>query len=240
MSYILEALRRADTERENAIPNLSTALSSATLKDEASRARSPWLWIAAGLGLGLMLTGVSHFLTTDPPEKSAPAATVAVAPSIDAIMAPSPQAMQTPIQLQQQRALTSIPSTKVPSITPIVASSSPVPPPVAPEPLPRARPKAPPAPAPTATVAAAKVPAQAQAQAQANLLSELPDDIRRSLPSLQVGGSVYSDQPANRLLILNGQPFHEHDSPLPDLQIESIQLKKAFLNFKGYRYQIDY
>lgn len=68
----------------------------------------------------------------------------------------------------------------------------------------------------------------------------MPAEIRRELPSLQVGGSVYSDDPGSRLLILNGQLFHERDQIQTGLVLEQIRAKSAILNFKGYRYQISY
>ena len=71
-------------------------------------------------------------------------------------------------------------------------------------------------------------------------LAELPAELRRRLPGLAVGGSVYSSQPASRLLILNGQAFHEGDTLAPGLTLELIQLKSAVLRFDGRRFTIAY
>jgi general secretion pathway protein B len=70
--------------------------------------------------------------------------------------------------------------------------------------------------------------------------AELPDDIRRELPTLAVGGAMYSENAVNRMLIINGQVFHERDKLSPNLTLVQIKLKNAVLEFKGYRYSISY
>jgi general secretion pathway protein B len=68
----------------------------------------------------------------------------------------------------------------------------------------------------------------------------LPDDIRRDLPKIAVGGSIYSDSSASRFVIVNGQLYHEGDSVAPDLVLQQIKLKSAVLVFRGYRYGITF
>ena len=70
--------------------------------------------------------------------------------------------------------------------------------------------------------------------------NELPENIRRELPQLVIGGAMYSKTPANRMLILNGQVFHEGDKVGGELVLEQIKLKSAVLAYKGYRYNINY
>ena len=101
-----------------------------------------------------------------------------------------------------------------------------------------------PKPASRVTAAAPSTAAAASASAVAEprvyQLSELPDEIRRELPTLAVGGAMHSQNPANRLLIVNGQTFHEGDKLAPNLSLEQIRLKSAVLEYKGYRYGITY
>jgi len=68
----------------------------------------------------------------------------------------------------------------------------------------------------------------------------LPDDIRRELPQLTVGGAMHSDVAANRMLVLNGGVFREGDQPAPGVVLEEIRLKSAVLRYKGHRYSISY
>jgi general secretion pathway protein B len=93
---------------------------------------------------------------------------------------------------------------------------------------------------PAARVAASSASAPAAAEPRVYQLSELPDEIRRELPTLAVGGAMYSQNPANRMLIVNGQTFHEGDKLAPNLSLEQIRLKSAVLEYKGYRYGISY
>jgi general secretion pathway protein B len=93
--------------------------------------------------------------------------------------------------------------------------------------------KAAPLPAPTASAATS-------AEARLYTLSELPEDVRSGLPALSVGGAMYSQTPANRMLIINGQVFREGDALAPGLVLEQIKLKSAVLKVKGLRFGISY
>jgi len=96
-----------------------------------------------------------------------------------------------------------------------------------------------PAKLPPSTTPAPKVD-RAKADARVLLTSELPEDVRRTLPTLVIGGAMYSDVPANRMLIVNSQVFHEGEQPAAGLTLESIRLKSAIFSYKGYRYSVSY
>jgi len=51
---------------------------------------------------------------------------------------------------------------------------------------------------------------------------------------------MYSENAASRMLIINGQVFHEGDKISGELVLEQIKLKAAVLAYKGYRYGISY
>ena len=78
------------------------------------------------------------------------------------------------------------------------------------------------------------------ADTRIHALNELPENIRREMPPLTIGGSIYSDTPASRFLIINGRIFHEGDKITSNLSLEQIKLKAAVLRFKGYRVGITY
>lgn len=104
------------------------------------------------------------------------------------------------------------------------------------------------APSPTAKAAEAPMapavlpsaPPKADEGAEGRIfaISELPEDVKRALPRLSVGGSIYSDNPASRFVIINGQVFHENDKLAPDLTLEQIRLKLAVLRYKDVRFRI--
>jgi len=51
---------------------------------------------------------------------------------------------------------------------------------------------------------------------------------------------MYSDTPANRMLIINAQVWHEGDKIAPNLTLEQIRLRSAVLVFKGQRFTLAY
>ena len=69
-------------------------------------------------------------------------------------------------------------------------------------------------------------------------INDLPPGTRAQLPRLTVGGAIYSESPSARMVILNGQVFHEGDKPAADTVLEQIRLKSAILNFRGQRYEV--
>ncbi|WP_374678174.1 general secretion pathway protein GspB [Piscinibacter sp.] len=215
MSYILDALRRADAERERGgVPGLHTQ-TMAEPGDEAdiaprARGLKPWHWLAIGLAGGLAVAIAWSWRGEEPPP---PVAVLPPAPPPPALPAPAAPAAIAPI------AVTEAPPASPVAIAPMRAAP---PPPAA-----AARPAAP---AP-ASAAASTIPRIAS-------LAELPPELRSGLPALAFGGSIYSGTPANRLLIVNGQLMHEGESLGPGVTLEQIKPKAAVLVIRGQRFEI--
>lgn len=209
MSYILDALRRAEADRERErgqVPGLHTLPPSGS-EAAPNPGRRRWLpW--AGAGLLLAGIGVGSWWASGSREAVTPAARPAVAPLV-AASAPLP----------------AVPAVVAAPVPPASASPylAPEPPPgvVAAAPAPR-----PPAPAP-APVAEAPIPR----------LSELPESLRRELPRLVISGSVYSDNPASRFVMVNGEVMREGASLGADLVLERIGPRELVLRFKGQRFR---
>jgi general secretion pathway protein B len=91
-----------------------------------------------------------------------------------------------------------------------------------------------------ATPSQATPPAAAAAPARIPLLSELPATLRKQLPPLAVGGSVYSDDAAARFIMLNGDVVKEGGQPAPGLVVERIEARSAVLRFQGERFRLPY
>lgn len=291
MSYILEALKKADAARERereAVPGLHSRHDHA-LPDEIDErgetspaGRTPWL--VGGIAGGVVVAGALFWLLG----RSGPDAPVAgearpmpmhgqvgEAPPSPGGVAQVPAPMAPPQALPHDPVTTSGPgaSPPAPAAPPAVttAPSLPTQPPAAAQqPLAQAARPTSPQPAvvnapPTATTAREPSPGTAQATATANArtmppaqdplrvdpslrevgpkvvsVQELPDDIRRELPQLTVGGAMHSDVAANRMLVLNGGVFREGDQPAPGVLLEEIRLKSAVLRYKGHRYSISY
>ncbi|HEY0954840.1 MAG TPA: general secretion pathway protein GspB, partial [Roseateles sp.] len=88
----------------------------------------------------------------------------------------------------------------------------------------------PPMPAPTATPAPATPPPIPR-------LAELPEATRRELPPLAISGSVYSDEPTQRMVIINGEVLREGAKLGADLVLEQIAPRELVLRYKGQRYR---
>ena len=262
MSYILDALRKADAERaRGAVPDLHAqpVLRSSAGTAPASGAQ-PWAWAAGAVAVTAVCGLAWALLTRDPGRESAAAAATAAPGAAGASVSATAQApVPTPVPVPT--AVTTVPMAAPPSTPAPVALAPARPPParavtrtaidpVRPalrKPAPDPAGLAPATAATTATTAAAPPPAPTQPDAAARTAeprlytqAELPDEIRRTLPTLAIGGAMYSEHAASRMLIINGQVFHERDKLAPNLTLVQIRLKTAVLDFRGYRYSVSY
>ena len=71
-------------------------------------------------------------------------------------------------------------------------------------------------------------------------LADLPADQRAQLPRLAVSGASYSQNPAHRMLIVNGTVVQEGQEIAPGLTLERIGPNEAVLNHRGLRFSIAY
>lgn len=216
MSYILDALQRADAERTRGnVPTLNA-------RPLASPAASPSLTTAQRAGLAI--TGLVVLLVaaawawwiwgSAAPQSVAPA----VAPTVPAPPASAPAAVAIAAPAAVPAAM---PAT--PPKTPVAEKAA----------------VAQPAQAkPSATSTTPKVEAPAPAQALAPLLSELPEAIRRDIPPLAISGAVYSENPAQRLLLVNGQVLNQGSEVAPDLKVIEIRSNVTEFSFRGTRFRL--
>lgn len=225
MSYILDALRRADSERERgAVPTLHAkpAPSAVAEGDEeaSDRGRSPLWWTV--IALALALAAVVGWLLFGRGAQLEPGVAVAGLPAAAAVT-PSPVAMP-------PQPVTPPPAPQVAAPSPPLLVQAPPEAPVV-QAKPERKPVKP---------ADAKASAASAVEERVPGYGDLPEHIKRELPQLVIGGAMYSQTPANRMLILNGQVFHEGDKVAGLLTLEQIRLKSAVLAYKGHRYSISY
>lgn len=253
MSYILEALRRADAERQRgAVPGLNTpGAPPPAAEGPVLRGRGPLAWglgalaVAAAAALGGLAVGL--WRPTVAPAAAPPGAVV---PPPVVVNAAPPAATPGPAGLSREAAPAG------PSGPPPVVVVVPAPPPAAPngsnEPNGSSRRTAPPAagvpaapvtaaPAVQAPVPVMPTPSAARAAAapeRVPSLAELPEAVRRQLPTLALGGSVYSEQPAQRLVIVNGQVVHEGDEAAPGVRVLQIRPRAVVFGAGAQRFEL--
>ncbi|MEO8523336.1 MAG: general secretion pathway protein GspB [Caldimonas sp.] len=219
MSYILDALRRADAERERGeVPGLHTQ-QFGVLPEDDEAPRRPRLLIAAIVVLVLALAAALawNFLGGG---EVAQKAVVAQAPVVLPVTpvtpapAPAPAASQAPIVVAAPAPLATGAAKKADLARPPSK--------------PRVRKEAP-----------AESPAPSASE-RIFTRAELPEAIRRELPNIAFGGASYSGDKASRMVILNGRVFHEGDTVAPGLVLKQVKQKGAVLAYKGYRYEIGF
>jgi general secretion pathway protein B len=263
MSYILEALKKAQAERQlgNA-PTIHAPQPVQAAHPGSAASRKP-LFIGLGAGALVLLLG-GLFMWQRTPAPLVPAAVPTAAP---ASAAPSavPAAPAAPV--------------RAPAASPVAAgaasdtlelSAPPAPPPRPAHPAePTARTAPPagssragadapasavPARAPTAVpavppAAAAATPRPGAAPAPAPApspedslpyLHQLPDTMQREVPRVSFGGYMYSANPADRLLLVDKTLRHEGEEVAPGLVLEKLLPKAAVMNYRGVRYRVAY
>ena len=230
MSYILDALKRADAERERgAVPGLQSRHAAVPAAKSGRSARNGVWLAAAALVLGGTAAGLWLW--------QAPSGSGRLASVAPAVATPSPLAQPAPPPLLP----TPAPPTAA-TAPRAVASAPPVVKPVAPKTAPR--------PAPAASTAAVQpqprpktepVPKAAPNQPAppaVQLLSQLPEDLRRQIPPLVITGSVYSSNPDKRLLLVNNQVLAQGSLAAPGVTLEQIQAKSSVFSFQGTRFRV--
>jgi general secretion pathway protein B len=247
MSYILDALKKADAERERgAVPGLHaqplplepdevpTGLSPATVTKivagvavTAVLILSWLLWSRSGtpaapspdMQVPQMGEHMGQGMPSDqrpmqPPNRQASEGGYRAPPGSPGMLPSPAQApmQQAPLRDTQAAAQTTAPTTNTAPATPV----------------------------PRPAQALHVDPAQANADARVVHQADLPDDIKRELPPLVIGGAMHSDSAATRMLIVNSGVFHEGDQVVPGLVLQEIRLKSAVFKYKNYRYDVAY
>lgn len=248
MSYILDALKRADAERgRGAVPGLHTRqLASPSERDPSAPGarRALWLGVAAALALAGMGGGLWFWQTAPEAPLAVVVQPVAIQPQVSAAVAPPVAAIAPdlapvlPATATETAAAPAAPAAAVPVVNarikakpeptraaPAVATPLPVP--------------APPRTAAKAAPAAAALAAPASATSAAvPLLSELPDELRRQVPAITITGAVYAENPAQRLLLVNNLVLTQGALAAPEVKLEEIQARSSVFSFRGTRFRV--
>jgi general secretion pathway protein B len=77
-------------------------------------------------------------------------------------------------------------------------------------------------------------------EARIATLRELPENIQREIPTLTIGGYIYSGNQSERSVLINKRLLHEGEEVAPGLVLEKMLPKEAVLSYKGHRYRISY
>jgi general secretion pathway protein B len=252
MSYILEALKKAQAERQ--LGNAPTIHAPQTVQVEPARAPASRKPLLIGLAVGVLVAAVA---TTFVWRRQAPVQVAAVvAPAAGNAPAPAP-ASAAAVNPAPAVASPAAPVAQAVAPAPAVERVAPVPAPRAPVERRAAAGREPAAREPVgqeAGVAASAAGTLASSSREAapvaaqvpsppveeyvRTLAELPDTIRREVPKVAFGGYMYSPNPADRLVLVDKTLRHEGEEVAPGLVLEKLLPKSAVLSYKGYRYRV--
>ncbi|MEO8718078.1 MAG: general secretion pathway protein GspB [Burkholderiales bacterium] len=212
MSYILDALRKSDQQRQRgAAPTLLASLATPVVP------RPPALLSYGLLALVLVGAGVAiGWLRPWQPQSAAPAVRLAAMPPEPAPSQPAPVPPEpAPKSKPQARIPSAAPAAPRQAATEVSRKAL--------EPVPEQR---------ANTGAAAVAPAQT-----AMSMAELPVAIQQELPAMSITVHAYSAKPADRLVGINNRLLREGNEVAPGLKLERITPDGMILNYKGYSFR---
>ena len=227
MSYILEALKKAQAERQ--LGNAPT-IHAPTLQHAAPRLPAVKKTGVLALVAGIIVVAAAGWFawsqrTPAPAVALAPAAPLAVAPAVVSTPVPVPVSAPVPAPV-------AVPVTPAPVVPAPVAS----PPPAALGRVePAVRPRKAAAPVTPAAPAAAPAPDE-----NIRYAKDLPLEIQQQLPRVGFGGYMYSDNAADRLVLVDKTLRREGEEIAPGLMLEKLLPKGAVLNYRGTRYRVGF
>ena len=227
MSYILDALRRAEAERRRGEPPALDQVARWPALDAAPgrpRERRPGWLLALGVIAACAAAAAAAWWWSramPAPSTSTPSP-VATAPMTASPVAPPPMAG------------TALGVTAPPRLPPPLPAHPPPPRATAPR-APAASASAPPArPASAPAAASAAPPAAASAPEPPPVnAATLPEPQRSTLARLGLAGGVYSPERSQRFVLVGGQIAHEGEALAPGIVLERIQPRSALLRVEG-------
>ena len=239
MSFILDALRKSDQDRQRTtVPGVQTMHAPATAADKRG------VWPYATL-IAVAMAGVGFLLWPEPQ-------TSLVAMSEAPMHQPEKAARLKP-QPSAQAA-----NAPAPSPPPVV---SPEPRVMKPEPVVEA--SQPSETSRTSEIAEAdqaeleepvewiEISPQAPAEGTSENIAEavdepmipnvhaLPASVQRQLPAIAIAAQIYDSDPASRMALINGRSVREGGAVAPGLILETIAEERIVLNFQGQRFHMD-
>jgi general secretion pathway protein B len=233
MSYILDALRRADAERERDPARGIHAQPRAPEPAHGASPHSTFAWGAAVVVAALVATYAWWprppqvvVATVAAPAQPAPVVLPVAAAPVAPVAPVAPKAPVAPVEPHVRPAARPV-NVQAPVTAPALPGSA-------------AAPASPANAGSSGPVMAPALPATAATGGRIYAVSELPADVQRELPKLAISGGVHSENPAQRMLIVGGQVMFEGAELAPGVVLEQIRPKSAVLRFRGWRYSVAY
>jgi general secretion pathway protein B len=244
MSYILDALQRAAQERERAkgtVPGLQTRSIASTTGTQKAGAVMRHRWSLLVLGIVLAIVAISIVIWRMSPVSEAPPSSPLATGSVAApVSAPVAAPVATAAVVSPTAAIPEPSHVNPPLPLPAAAGAAPQKAqPAAPVSAPTSAPKSAPVP-PLSSSPQPSAKAEQSPKATLPFLKDLPDGLRTQIPPLSISGVVYSENPAQRLLLINGQILTQGSRAAEDLVLDEIHPRSSDFTFKGTRFKLSH
>jgi general secretion pathway protein B len=214
MSFILDALRKSELERQR-----QSGPSIAELPVARHDRRLPWALLAIGLLLAVNAGVLLYFLLRDTPgtipavDASSTAAPVAAAPApVTPAPAPAPAiaapAVDRPVVDALESEADAMPEASLP----------------------------PPAPDPTLLPNASVTYSAGTVEESPPPIEDLPAQSTAGLPELSLDLHIYADDPAKRAVFINGRRYQRGGVLVEGPTVEEINRDGAVLSYRGQRF----
>lgn len=232
MSYILDALRKAEAER-----NVGTApgaeLPRSFQHPPSSRgASNPWPWVAlAAVAVAGVLGGLAWLrpaAVVPPAAAPIPAVAAAAAPAATDAQAEAQAEAQADTQAQLSVAADAMSAEAEETVEALPAAQAGAAFHEAEEDK------------PVASRPPKKTPPKKPNPAAITALRDLPASIQQQVPPVSIGGYIYSDNKADRSVLINNRLRREGEDVAPGLTLERMTPTGVVLAYKGYRFHTKY
>ena len=238
MSYILEALRKSDQQRQRgAAPTLHTAPPPMPVSSQSRGTRNALLAVAL-LGAGILLGWLRPWQLAS----QAPATVHTPPPAANLAPAASPPLAVPQAPARQAESETPAPApSPAPRHAPVDSMASAphdLPPPI------RIEPTRPPLivtpdirkDAVAMDIPPPVVPSDVKPETKAIPQSELPASIQREIPVMSIALHAYAAAPGDRMVMINDRMLRQGDTLAAGLRLEQITPDGLILGYKGYRF----
>ena len=219
MSYILDALQRAQAQREQgAVPGLHTP----TLGKHAPRTgRGPAIaWGVAALAVTGLAAG--WWLQADAPNAMPQPLPTAATPAAAAAPPVATASARPGAHLDPVAPVPPMPQSAPPSVASASRSTAP---------------RTPVAQAPSRVTPSPTAPPAVDTPPN---LDALPPSLRAQIPALRITGAVQAQDPRNSLLLVNGQVLSPGAELAPGLVLESVDAHSAVLRYTDTRFRVGF
>ena len=220
MSYILDALRKSDQQRQRGVPPPLLALQATAVVPGRRVSISQVVLAALLIGAGIVIGSLRPWQTEQPTAATQPAAMKPLESSqllSSPVPAPAAATMERQVPAVAKREARAKPRNKPrEAVTAVPQELTGKPVPENPDGAGRG---------------------DAAQEQKVMTIAELPVSIQQEIPKMSISVHAYSGAPKERLVGINDRMLREGDFLVPGLLLEQITLNGVIMSYKGYRFR---